>query len=221
MYYLTLDENGYLKGYAYDGSEELIPDLPAVESLDGLNLEDANHMNSYHWDGEKLTLDEDRLAELQAKDAAALAAEKQAVAKAAVMQEAQELLVTAQINTLDVDNTTALRLKILYPQFETVIGKTIPAGFKVQDDGDLYESILQHTVQSDWTPHLTPGLWKKIDEAHAGTLEDPISYDGNMVLEQGKYYIQAGVVYLCTRDTVNPVYNALSDLIGLYVERVE
>ena len=25
--------------------------------------------------------------------------------------------------------------------------------------------------------------------------------------------------YRCTRDTVNPVYNALADLIGLYVEK--
>ena len=27
-------------------------------------------------------------------------------------------------------------------------------------------------------------------------------------------------VYRCTRDTVNPVYNALSELVGLYVEEV-
>ena len=25
--------------------------------------------------------------------------------------------------------------------------------------------------------------------------------------------------YRCTRDTINPVYNALADLIGLYVEK--
>lgn len=52
-----------------------------------------------------------------------------------------------------------------------------------------------------------------------GTLDDPIPYSGNMALESGKYYIQDGVAYRCTRDTVNPVYNALADLIGLYVEK--
>ena len=45
-------------------------------------------------------------------------------------------------------------------------------------------------------------------------------YDGNMALESGKYYTQSGMTYLCSRDTVNPVYNALSELVGLYVEVV-
>ena len=54
-----------------------------------------------------------------------------------------------------------------------------------------------------------------------GTLENPIEYSGNMVLEEGKYYIQDGVTYLCNRDTVNPVYHNLSDLVGHYVERAE
>jgi hypothetical protein len=39
-----------------------------------------------------------------------------------------------------------------------------------------------------------------------------------MALENGKHYEQDGVVYICTRDTVNPVYSALKDLVGLYVE---
>lgn len=33
-----------------------------------------------------------------------------------------------------------------------------------------------------------------------------------------KYPAQNGVVYRCIRDTVNPVYNDLADLVGLYVE---
>ena len=39
-----------------------------------------------------------------------------------------------------------------------------------------------------------------------------------MALESGKYYIQGGMTYLCSRDTINPVYNALSELVGIYVE---
>jgi hypothetical protein len=50
------------------------------------------------------------------------------------------------------------------------------------------------------------------------TKYDPIPYDGNMILEQNKYYIQNDVLYICTRDTINPVYNPLVELIGLYVE---
>ena len=37
-------------------------------------------------------------------------------------------------------------------------------------------------------------------------------------MESGKYCSQSGVVYLCTRDTVNPVYSDLAGLVGLYVE---
>ena len=69
-------------------------------------------------------------------------------------------------------------------------------------------------------PENAPALWTEICETHAGTLDDPIPYSGNMALESGKYYSQSGAVYLCTRDTVNPVYSELSELLGLYVEKV-
>ena len=42
-----------------------------------------------------------------------------------------------------------------------------------------------------------------------------------MELENGKYYSQDGVTYLCTRDTGIPVYNPLKDLVGIYVEVAE
>ena len=32
--------------------------------------------------------------------------------------------------------------------------------------------------------------------------------------------LQNSKIYRCTRDTGNPVYNALSELVGLYVEEV-
>lgn len=47
-----------------------------------------------------------------------------------------------------------------------------------------------------------------------------IPYSGNMTLEAGKYYSQSGKTYLCNRDTGNPVYNALADLVGIYVTEV-
>ena len=66
----------------------------------------------------------------------------------------------------------------------------------------------------------TESLFAKIDETHAGTFEDPIPYDGNMELFEGEYYSQNEVIYLCTRPTEMPVYHALIDLVGLYVETV-
>ena len=42
-----------------------------------------------------------------------------------------------------------------------------------------------------------------------------------MELTAGLYYTQDGVKYICTRDSGNPVYHALKDLVGLYVEIAE
>ena len=67
--------------------------------------------------------------------------------------------------------------------------------------------------------YLIPAaLYTVIDVAHSGTQDDPIPYNGNMALQSGKYYTQNNILYLCNRDTVNPVYNALAELVGLYVE---
>lgn len=53
--------------------------------------------------------------------------------------------------------------------------------------------------------------------AHDGTKYDPIPYSDNMALESGKYYSQGGVTYLRNRDTGNPVYQPMADLVGPYV----
>ena len=137
-------------------------------------------------------------------------------------EEANAMLIRQQINSLAVDDNTALRMREFYPDWEDMIGQTVEkAGFRFKHGGNLYKTIpANHTFQADWVPGVgTESLYTRIDETHAGTLADPIPYNGNMALESGKYYSQNGVVYLCTRDTVNPVYNALADLVGLYVEK--
>ena len=132
--------------------------------------------------------------------------------------EVSRMLITAQINTLSVDDNTALRMLAFYPEWASDTDYTV--GYKVQRSGRLWRCIQAHTSQTGWEPENAASLWTEICESHAGTLEDPIPYNGNMALESGKYYSQDGKVYRCTRDTVNPVYNALSELVGLYVEEV-
>jgi hypothetical protein len=129
--------------------------------------------------------------------------------------EVSRMIITEQINTLSVDDQTALRMREYYPEWQT--GKAYAVGFKVQYGGLLYKVTTAHTSQADWTPDVAPTLFTRIDETHDGSEYDPIPYEGNMALENGKYYMQDGVIYLCTRDTGNPVYNALADLVGLYV----
>ena len=114
------------------------------------------------------------------------------------------------------DDETALTGVELFPMW--AIGRAYATGDRVQHGGKLWRCLQAHTGQTGWEPENVPSLWTEICESHAGTLDDPIPYSGNMALESGKYYSQSGAVYLCTRDTVNPVYNALSGLAGLYVE---
>ena len=132
-------------------------------------------------------------------------------------EEVTAMLIRQQINGLTVDDNTALRMREFYPEWAT--DTAYPAGYKVQHGGKLWRCLQAHTAQAGWEPENTPALWTEICETHAGTLKDPIPYDGNMALEAGKYYIQDYVIYLCNRDTVNPVYNPLAELVGLYVEK--
>ena len=132
-------------------------------------------------------------------------------------EEVTRLLIAQQINGLTVDDNTALRMREFYPEWAAGVDYT--AGYKVQRGGKLWRCVQAHASQTGWEPENAPALWTEICEAHAGTLTDPIPYSGNMALESGKYYSQSGAVYLCTRDTVNPVYIALADLVGLYVEK--
>ena len=130
--------------------------------------------------------------------------------------EVSRLIIAQQINTLTVDDNTALRMTEFYPEWASDTEYTI--GYKAQRNGKLWRCRQAHTSQTGWEPENAASLWTEICESHAGTLEDPIPYSGNMALESGKYYIQDGKIYRCTRDTGNPVYNALSELVGLYVE---
>ena len=130
--------------------------------------------------------------------------------------EVSRMLITQQINTLTVDDNTALRMVAFYPEWAENAEYT--AEYKVQRNGKLWRCRQTHTSQTGWEPENAASLWTEICESHAGTLEDPIPYSGNMALESGKYYMQDGKIYRCIRDTGNPVYNALSELVGLYVE---
>ncbi len=119
------------------------------------------------------------------------------------------------------DDKTALSASELYPKWQP--GMTFTAddiGKKIAYDGKLYTVRQAFTSQEQYAPGTigTEALYAAIDEDHTGSAADPIPYEGNMVLEADKYYTQGGVTYKCTRNSGNPVYHALSDLVGLYVE---
>ena len=134
-----------------------------------------------------------------------------------ILDEARKLRPIIEQAMQSVDDNTALKAVELYPHWES--GVTYTADFKVQYGGRLYRVRQAHTSQSDWTPDIAVTLFAEINETNTGTLDDPIPYNGNMKLETGKYYLQDGVVYICTRDI--EATHALKDLVGHFVEIVE
>ncbi len=84
------------------------------------------------------------------------------------------------------------------------------------------------TFQADWIPgDGTATLYVRIDEAHPGTLADPIPAARSMEYTYGLYYADPddGKAYLCTRTgeaaggTVTLHYLP-HELVGMYFEEV-
>lgn len=165
--------------------------------------------------GQIVEMSADEIAEIQESIARAEAAEKK---RPLTEAEVSRMIISQQINTLDVDDEMAYRMREFYPEWKS--GMTLTVGYKLQYGSRLYRVIQAHMSQDDWTPDAAASLFERIDETHDGSKYDPIPYEGNMALEDGKYYVQDGVTYLCNRDTGNPVYHALSELVGLYVEKI-
>lgn len=158
--------------------------------------------------------------EIATVQAEATRAEAQERHRPLTESEVSRLIIRQQINTLEVDDQTAVRMTEFYPAWESEQAYT--AGYKVQYGGKLWRCIQAHTSQDSWAPSTdTASLWERIDETHTGDQYDPIPYEGNMALTAGLHYTQDGVTYLCNRDTGIAVYNALSELVGLYVEEMQ
>ena len=168
--------------------------------------------------GEYIDLTESEIVELEEARLRYEAAEKH---RPLTVGEVGAMLIKQQINALTVDDQTALRMIAFYPEYE--VDHQYKKDEKFVSAGSLFKVLQDHTSQSTWIPGATgtESLYTRIDEEHDGTKYDPIPYNGNMELKNGLYYSQDNVLYHCTRDTGNPVYNALSELVGIYVEVVE
>lgn len=136
-----------------------------------------------------------------------------------VVARARELRKTIEGLAENLTDAEGLENVELFAQYE--VGKDYAIGYRFQYNGELYKVLQAHTSQADWVPGTgTESLYAKVDEIHAGTAEDPIPYNGNMELIENLYYTQGDVLYRCTRSTGQPVYNALPELVGIYVEVV-
>lgn len=149
------------------------------------------------------------------------------------LKRAKELMErnVKEMNELNLSVEDALEVVEFFPEFLVdegfKEGDTVTKDTKFKYEGKLWAVLQDHTILAHYYPSInTASLYVEVtpdyNEAgeEMGTINNPIPYDGNMVLENGKYYSQDEVVYLCTRDSGNPVYHALKDLVGLYVEIV-
>ena len=74
--------------------------------------------------------------------------------------EVSRLIIAQQINSLTVDDNTALRMVEFYPEWAS--DTAYSAGYKVQYGGTLYKCLQAHTAQAAWTPDASPSLWAKV-----------------------------------------------------------
>lgn len=142
------------------------------------------------------------------------------------LEQMIQAVTLARMQVVDLPDERALEVPALFPTWESYLGKPVEAGLRLLYAGRLWKVLQAHTVQADWTPDVAASLFTEVvvqgdDEPEIGTLNNPIPYNGNMELEEGKYYSQDGVTYLCIRSTGTPVYHPLAQLVGLYVEVVE
>lgn len=124
------------------------------------------------------------------------------------------------------EDSVALTAVELFPKWKDLVEKSVEVenGFRFQHDNKLYR-----TEQPEYTfvAHYVPGtvgtesLFSKVDVTHAGTKTDPIPFEKNMEIFEGLYYLQYDVLYLCTRNSGQPLYHDLSALVGNYVEVVK
>lgn len=149
------------------------------------------------------------------------------------LKRAKELIKqnTREMNDLALNAVDALEVVDWFPIWGVDEGfregDIIKKNTKFQHEGKLFACLQDHTIMPHYHPSIdTASLYVEVTPEYTdageemGTMEYSIPYDGNMVLENGKYYSQDGVVYLCNRDSEVAMYHALKDLVGLYVEMV-
>ena len=112
----------------------------------------------------------------------------------------------------------ALTAPMLYERWKADTDYAV--GQRLFYEDALYKVRQAHTSQAQYPPPLVPALYQRIEESHSGTIDDPIPFAQGMAVDNGLYYTQYDVLYLCIRDSVNPLYYDLADLVGIYVEKV-
>lgn len=107
----------------------------------------------------------------------------------------------------------------LFPTWQSKLGVQVSQGDRLYYDDKLFKVLQTHTPQDEWRPDTTASLYVQVVADDAGTIDNPIAFELNMELVEGKYYTEDDVKYLCVRALAQCVWH-LADLVGNYVEVV-
>ena len=141
--------------------------------------------------GEYIEMTAEEIAAMQAEQTKCELMEK---SRPLTESEVTRMLIAQQINTLEVDDNTALRMLEFYPEWAA--GQAYTAGYKVQHGGKLWRCLQNHTSQDGWEPDNAPSLWAKVlipDETVVPEWEQPDSTNpysaGDKVMHNGKTWV--------------------------------
>ena len=127
--------------------------------------------------------------------------------------------IARKINLIGLSDNEALSVKEMYPRWENKIGFTIEVGYVTLYNGALWKARQTHTALEAYPPSVaTAALYEVVVYHHEGTESDPIPYTPPMEIFEGKYYVQDGIKYLCTRNSGTALSHNLSDLVGIYCD---
>lgn len=132
--------------------------------------------------------------------------------------------ISSRINESFFTVEQALEMTEYFPTWESLIGQQAIVGYRFQDEGTLFEVIMQHTFSAEWKPNSgTESLYKVVQNEASGSIDDPITWKYNMELFEGLYYIDKDILYRCIRNSGKGMaYDNLADLVsGGFVEIVE
>ena len=135
--------------------------------------------------------------------------------------EALVAAIPATINTRGFADEEALDNMEWFPVWgdeNAYMGMPVEKGFMFrhkaegEEEYSLYKSLKKHLLSAEWIPGQgTESLYAKVS-LHKGTKEDPIPYEQNMLIEEGKYYTQYDVLYIGLQTTLTGYPYDLKDM---------
>lgn len=134
----------------------------------------------------------------------------------------EEIILDQYNNRNDISNEEALDRAIVIYSWNKYINKSLKKGQVVSWNNLIYRTLQDIDIVLEIYPPsiTTASLYEVVELLPTGTIDDPIPYTPPMEIYKDKYYIEEGDTYQCIRDSQTILTHNLSDLIGIYVNKI-